>query len=131
MQLPDNMRYSIWWYGIGALLLLAVIVSSLVPVPRIESAPNDKLIHFLLYLVPMAWFGQLRLRRHWLALGVILLGFLLELIQGQTRYRTFEWLDVVANSTGVIVAWLLVTTPMGQVLRRLDQWLQTRRPGVQ
>ena len=131
MQLPDNMRYSIWWYGIGALLLLAVIVSSLVPVPRIESAPNDKLIHFLLYLVPMAWFGQLRLRRHWLALGFILLGFLLELIQGQTRYRTFEWLDVVANSTGVIVAWLLVTTPMGQVLRRLDQWLQTRRPGVQ
>ena len=125
------MRYSIWWYGIGALLLLAVIVSSLVPVPRIESAPNDKLIHFLLYLVPMAWFGQLRLRRHWLALGFILLGFLLELIQGQTRYRTFEWLDVVANSTGVIVAWLLVTTPMGQVLRRLDQWLQTRRPGVQ
>lgn len=131
MQLPDNMRYSIWWYGIGALLLLAVIVSSLVPVPRIESAPNDKLIHFLLYLVPMAWFGQLRLRRHWLALGFILLGFLLELIQGQTRYRTFEWLDVVANSTGVIVAWLVVTTPMGQVLRRLDQWLQTRRPGVQ
>ncbi|MCG6975497.1 MAG: VanZ family protein [Acidiferrobacterales bacterium] len=125
------MRYSIWWYGIGALLLLAVIVSSLVPVPRIESAPNDKLIHFLLYLVPMAWFGQLRLRRHWLALGFILLGFLLELIQGQTRYRTFEWLDVVANSTGVIVAWLVVTTPMGQVLRRLDQWLQTRRPGVQ
>ena len=99
--------------------------------PRIESAPNDKLIHFLLYLVPMAWFGQLRLRRHWLALGFILLGFLLELIQGQTRYRTFEWLDVVANSTGVIVAWLFVTTPMGQVLRRLDQWLQTRRPGVQ
>jgi VanZ family protein len=125
------MRYSILWYGIGTLLLLAVVVGSLIPVPRVESAPNDKLIHFLLYFLLMAWFGQLQTRRLWLALGFISLGLLLELIQGQTRYRTFEWLDVLANSAGVAVAWLVVKTPLGRILGRIDHFLQTRRINIQ
>ncbi|KPK55207.1 MAG: hypothetical protein AMS22_05000 [Thiotrichales bacterium SG8_50] len=121
------MRYATLWYGIGVLIILAVIVSSLVPLPRVESAPNDKLIHFLLYFFPMAWFGQLRSRRLWLALGFILLGFVLEILQGLTRYRTFEWYDVAANTAGVMVAWLVVITPLGQVLVRIDHWLQARQ----
>ena len=121
------MRYSVVWYGIGGLMLGAIVIGSLVPVPTMKAAPNDKLIHFLIYFLLMAWFGQLWLRRRWLALGFVLLGLLLELAQGQTRYRTFEWYDVGANSAGVLVAWLVVMTPLGKTLQRVDQWLQTVR----
>jgi glycopeptide antibiotics resistance protein len=104
------MRYSVVWYGIGGLMLGAIVIGSLVPVPTMKAAPNDKLIHFLIYFLLMAW-----------------LGLLLELAQGQTRYRTFEWYDVGANSAGVLVAWLVVMTPLGKTLQRVDQWLQTVR----
>lgn len=124
------MRYAALWYVIGALLLLAIIIGSLVPVPRIDAAPNDKLVHFLIYFLLMAWFGQLQSRRWWLVLGFVSLGLLLELIQGQTRYRTFEWLDVIANSAGVLAAWAVVMTPLGQILNRIDQWLQARQVNI-
>lgn len=117
------MRYSVLWYAIGCVFLAITIIGSLVPVPQVGSS-NDKFIHILIYFVLMGWFGQLYTRRVVPAAGIVALGFLLELIQGQTRYRTFEWYDVLANTTGVVVSWLILMTPFGQGLYRLDRWLQ-------
>jgi hypothetical protein len=118
------MKYRRVWYAIGATLLVAIVVGSLMPVPRVASAPNDKLIHFLIYFSLMAWFGQLGGKRGWLLAAFAGLGLGLELLQGQTRYRTFEWADVAANTAGVAVAWVAVLTPFGRTVSWLDSQLQ-------
>jgi glycopeptide antibiotics resistance protein len=119
------MRYSVLWYAIGCVLLAVTIFGSLTPVPRVVATSfNDKFIHFLVYFVLMGWFGQLNTRHVVPAAGIVALGFSLELIQGQTRYRMFDWYDVLANTTGVVASWLILMTPFGQGLYRLDRWLQ-------
>ncbi|MCM4155320.1 teicoplanin resistance protein VanZ [Gramella sp. AN32] len=44
----------------------------------------------------------------WVGLGCFLFGMLIEVLQGTlTSYRTPDWWDIVANSTGVILAVLI------------------------
>jgi VanZ family protein len=118
------MRFSPVWYLVGSVLLAAVVVGSLVPIPKVESLRYDKVIHFLVYFSLMGWFGQLGKHRFWLAVAFVSLGIVLEYLQGQTRYRSFEWLDVAANSAGIAIAWLGLMTPLGRTIRWLDSHLQ-------
>ena len=37
------MRYPALWYTLGGVLLGAIIIGSIIPVPRVDNAPNDKL----------------------------------------------------------------------------------------
>ena len=124
------MRFNALWYLIGGVLLGGIVVGSLVPVPRLSPTFNDKLIHFLIYFLLMTWFGQLQRQRVLLALGFVAMGFIIELLQGQTRYRTFEWYDLLANTAGIAVAWVCLMTPFGKMLSWLDRWLQRKMPNT-
>ena len=44
-----------------------------------------------------------------LAMVFISMGALIECLQGLTTYRSFEWLDIVADALGVTIAWVVVT----------------------
>jgi hypothetical protein len=62
------------------------------------------------YFVLMGWFAQIyhvpRLRLYYI-IGFILLGRLLEILQGLGGIRQMDWIDMLANSIGVLVAWQL------------------------
>lgn len=77
------------------------------PTPDFEQ--SDKLGHFLAYGGLMFWFCQLypkaQTRVHYAA-GFIALGVGMEFLQGMTDYRTFEVLDMVANTIGVSLGWV-------------------------
>ena len=67
------------------------------------------------YGVLMAWFCQLYRTRIYYAAVFILMGIVLEIIQGQLGYRSFEVADMFANALGVLLGWgvaLLVPTPL-------------------
>ena len=78
------------------------------PVPGDLSVPNnDKLSHFVAYFVLMWWFAQIISKPRYLSLALkcIGLGICMEIMQGFTDGRYCDFVDILANSAGVLVAW--------------------------
>ncbi|GMR16014.1 MAG: hypothetical protein BMS9Abin31_0314 [Gammaproteobacteria bacterium] len=102
--------FKLWWF-IGWLLVIAICYLSLAPIPPdfdIKFKYVDKLEHFLTYLLLTGWFAQLyqtKQSRLFYLVFFILMGMLLEVLQGLGTVRVFEYSDIVANSAGVLMAW--------------------------
>lgn len=98
------------WITLGWLLIGVVFYASLFPVPYPKTELNhmDKVHHFLSYGILMLWFSQLFHGKHRLLLlmALISMGILIEFIQPYTG-RMFDPFDMLANSAGALVAWLL------------------------
>ncbi|MGS2724228.1 VanZ family protein [Porticoccus sp. GXU_MW_L64] len=95
----------------GSLLLITAL--SLMPMPdgELRFPHQDKVSHAVayVYLFVLGWWGWFVTRPRWrLALILLTYGILIELLQGMTGYRSMEWLDLLANITGIGVGWLLV-----------------------
>jgi VanZ family protein len=89
------------WAWAGAIVWL-----SLTPAPPdVGIDQGDKLGHFVAYGWLMFWFAQLYARRLPWAAGFVALGIALEFLQGALGYRTFDALDMVANTLGVLLGW--------------------------
>ncbi len=112
------------WLGIGCCLVLFVIYQSLTSSPlESELVTNDKIGHLLAYFFLMAWFVQLYHRRLHLVLllGFIAMGVVIEILQGQTGHRYFEYIDMLANSSGALIAWLFGNSRLSNLLLQLEQ----------
>ena len=110
--------------------MLTIIVLSVVPeAPHIDMREGDKLGHFLAYGSLMFWFAQLerglngRLR---CAIGFSLMGIALEALQLQLGYRSFDPLDMLANTTGVLLGWLAALPRASAIFLQVETLLQRR-----
>ncbi|MCA1979046.1 MAG: VanZ family protein [Thiobacillus sp.] len=91
------------WLGVA----LALAFSLGPPTLGENSGQTDKLAHLAGYAALMFWWAQLVVaRRAWLAIAVILYGIAIEGLQVLTPARQPDALDVLANSTGVLLGWL-------------------------
>lgn len=123
------MRYFKLWLVIGWLLVSVVCFFSLMPNPpkfEVKFEHLDKLEHMLSYLILMAWFAQLyhkKQSRIYYALFFIALGITLEILQGLGGIRFFEYMDMLANSTGVIIGYLLTKGKLSSLLLLLERRL--------
>ena len=101
---------------LGWLLIALIVFFSLMPTPPrvMHFNQSDKFEHLIVYTILMLWFTQIYRRRShlWLGLGFIVMGVSLEILQGVSVYRTFEYSDMLANSTGVMFGLLLAKTRM-------------------
>jgi len=119
-----RLRLAALWYFCGGLLLLAVAVASLLPVPDI--GVGDKLSHVFTYFALAAWFGILAANTARLGLAVAALfayGAGLELLQGMTGYRFAEWGDLLANGAGILLGAPLHYSPLRRLLLLVDNRL--------
>ena len=95
--------------SLGWLMVAAIIWLSLTPSPpALDVAFGDKLGHFAAYGSLMFWFCQLyarRITRVAYAAAFVAMGIALEFVQGATGYRSFELLDMAANTVGVLIGW--------------------------
>jgi VanZ family protein len=70
----------------------------------------DKLFHFGNYAV-LGFLASISFPKHhywWkLCLPLVVFGFLIECLQGLSGYRNFSWLDLLANTSGLITAGLV------------------------
>jgi len=97
---------------------LALLTASLIKIES-ESLPvrfehADKLFHFGAYftltiLWHLFYFIHRRTKEYhpyWvICLLAVVFGIIIEILQGSaTTYRGFEWLDIVANTLGVVLA---------------------------
>jgi VanZ family protein len=126
-----TLRYERWWRMGGYVLILYIIYLSLTPrPPDIDMQNGDKLGHFLSYGSLMFWFAQLVLARverlRW-AIGFVLLGVTLEFLQGMTDYRNFDLADILANTVGVLLGWVLALWPQTHIFGRLEGLFARRR----
>ncbi len=120
-----QLKYSKLWLALGALLIALIWYLSLTPEPPNTGIENgDKIGHFLAYALLMGWFAQIYIQpkpRLWLLLGFILMGVLLEILQGMTEFRTYSYADMAANSSGVFIGLLLSQGPLARLLQQFEQ----------
>ncbi|HEX5363342.1 MAG TPA: VanZ family protein [Gallionella sp.] len=113
------------WLILGWFWIAAVFYISLMPnPPEPVRFPNiDKLEHAFTYCLLMLWFSQVyvrRLRRLFAAAWLVAMGVAIEILQDMTGYRLFEYGDMLANATGVVLGWVWARTALGQVGRTLE-----------
>jgi VanZ family protein len=124
------LRYVWIWLLVGLLLLGFGLASALSPMPSGMVSINDKLLHTAGFLVFMVWFGGIFERRFLpgLALGLVLYGLLIELLQGLTLTRQAEGLDLVADAAGILLGWRLSAAGLSHWCTKLESWLPRPNP---
>lgn len=124
-----QLRYFKSWLTIGWILVFLVCYFSLTSTPPkidIKFEHLDKLEHMLSYLVLMTWFAQLyqtEQSRIYYALLFIVMGIMLEVLQGLGGIRFFEYMDMLANTTGVILGYLLTKGKLKDLLLSFESRL--------
>ena len=122
----NGARHARLWYALGALLTLAVVITSLLPareLPRVHI--SDKIEHLLAYLLLAIWFaGLVPVRRYlWLALALLALGGAIEIAQGLMGLgREADWRDLIADACGTGLGLLLALVGLRHWVRWLEQW---------
>ncbi len=114
------------WLAIFSTVILAVL--SLISVPKLSLGLNlkspDKYLHVLAYFgLSFIWFLALskklktNISKFALILSIFIYGIILEALQGElTSYRTADWLDVIANTVGILIAALF--------FKSITRWLK-------
>ena len=99
-------------------ILFTIIIATLsfIEMPKVGiSVPtSDKLSHLIAYFfLTLAWLYSIikqpyfRSKVKYVVLGCFIYGIIIEVLQGAiTTYRTASYLDVLANSTGILLAFL-------------------------
>lgn len=111
--------YLRWWQSAGWALVGLVTALSLVPSPpeTLSFQGGDKVLHLAAYTGLMLWFGAIYLsgrRRYRIGAFLVLLGLILELAQGVMGYRSLQGADMIANTLGVALGWLLAHTRLSR-----------------
>ncbi len=113
--------------AIGYVLILSLIYVCLMPNPPDTSVVSfgDKIAHLLGYILLFLWFAQIFQRNVQikLAFALIALGVFVEIAQSFTGYRAFEYADMLANTSGVIIGWVLAATPLASLLCEIERRL--------
>ena len=130
MQENPTYRYQKLWLAIGYALVTLVIylsVTSNPPDPGINVPFFDKMAHTLAYFAMMGWFAQIyhvKRQRIIYALSFVVLGVALEFVQSFDPARMAEFADMVANTSGVVIAILITRmSAFRLVLKRVESYI--------
>lgn len=116
-----------FWWLVGAAMWAFIIYASLTTHPiGLPGRFSDKVLHFSGYFGVTAWYAQLYLRstvRKRQLFGFVVVGVLLEFAQLLVNERSFEWADMLANASGVVVAGLLMRSRLERLLLATERCL--------
>jgi VanZ family protein len=136
VQLDENrisLQLQLIWRGLAVAFLGVVVFMSLMPSPPqpMGLLGWDKFQHTAAYGFLAWWFLQAWEGRR--ALGwcvfLVIVGCLVEVLQGLTPLRQPSLLDVLANSTGVALGALLFRGPLGGTLVALEARMPSIKGG--
>ncbi len=124
-QAPVLKLRKVWLLAGAGLIMLVVYLSLMHNPPKLSDFHMlDKLEHISAYGFLMFWFGQIFWRlnqRIMLAIGFVTMGIFIEIMQGMQGFRVFEYADMLANTTGVVIGWGLAQTALKKSLLYLEQ----------
>lgn len=114
LNFSTDKQWVIIWRLIFFSALGAVMTLALLPTSGAQGfTGQDKLLHCITFAVLflMACQGYPdQTYRKWLYIGLFFYGVSMELLQGQTAYRSMEILDLVADVLGITLGYLLLTS---------------------
>ena len=118
------LRFKGVWLFVGYVLVILTAIVCLIPNPP-DSAVikfGDKFVHMTGYLGLFLWFAQIfRRENHYRpVIALVLWGVAIEFAQSLTSYRSFEIADMLANTSGVLVGWLMSGSYIGYILINLE-----------
>jgi len=122
-----ELKLSFLWLSLGCVMVALVIYLSLTssPVETGLSFPyQDKVFHAFAYFVLMTWFAQIyhgRFQRNVIAVMLVIMGVMLEYLQSFDPNRFYEYADMFANSTGVVLGLLVTLTGVKNCLIRFEK----------
>lgn len=121
-----NLRFKILWLLIGYAMIAFVVMQSLTSSPvSVGFELSDKFYHVVGYFGLMGWFVQIyhsKFGRLLWGVFFIAMGISLEFLQDMGGVRHFELNDMIANTTGVIIAWALSGTVFSSCLL----WMESK-----
>ena len=131
------MQYSRFWRTASILILILVLAATMAPADwlfgdkasALRWFPHaDKWLHGLTFLGLALWFaGQYRARSYWrVAAGLVAFGLLIELCQMTVSYRTADWIDIGANTAGIIAGLAVASAGLGGWCLRVEAWHMAR-----
>ena len=103
----------IWFATAFAMLALVVYLSLSRTGVQLPGDEGGRFGHMAAYGSLMFMYARMyALPRGRLLIGalLVLVGITLECLQATTNYRTFEYGDMIANTTGVVLGWLAQRT---------------------
>ncbi|CAM5403582.1 VanZ family protein [Rhodanobacter lindaniclasticus] len=132
MQPSRRLHWHRLWVGLGGAIMAWVLWMALTPEPDLTLAfpYGDKLLHATTFCCLMGWWGNVypdRRARGRAALACLAFGVLIECAQWFDPPRDADVLDVLADGIGVLLALLLLRTPLARVLCSLERVLLHRR----
>lgn len=125
-SLNEDLRFRGIWRIIAFMNIGIIIILSVVPGPEDmgQIIGLDKLMHVFAYTFTMFWCNMCYPEKKYIMLfsaGLILMGIALEIIQGLTEYRMMSSYDMIANSIGVFLGWLLARTRLSMLLSYVEK----------
>ena len=130
-DVPTHKLRTLWLFigwGLVAFVIYLSLVSGPLPIDAIAGDENTHRLlygisHVLAYGALMLWFLQLyaHSRRTIIAIGLVALGIVLEILQGFTADRHPGYMDIVANTTGVVLGWSLGKTRLSKMLAIIER----------
>ncbi len=128
MLLP--LRYPRFWLAVGWLLIVAAIVSSLVPAQKLPNiGASDKLEHMAAYALIALWFSGIYPKSRYVLIGVCLfaLGVAIEWAQGAMALgREADLRDMLANATGIAAGLIIALLGLGGWAQRVEALVRKR-----
>jgi VanZ family protein len=136
------LRHARFWRIADLVLLLLVFLSALMPAVWLWDDKvkilswfqnSDKWLHAMTFFILALWFaGQYRRPSYWrIAAGLLLFGFMIEFCQLMVGYRSADWLDIGANTAGIIIGLAVATAGLGGWSLRVEDWYSARTTGTE
>jgi VanZ family protein len=125
IQPSGRLRWHAAWAVLGGAIMLWVLWMALRPDPGIalDLPYGDKLLHATTFTCLMGWWGNVyreRRPRGWAALGCLAFGVFIEFAQWLDPPRDADAFDVLADGIGILLALLLLRTPLANVLASVE-----------
>ena len=124
-----TLRYHRVWSAIGWSFVALIVYLSLMRAPSMLDPKVFDVGHLVAYAWLMLWFAQIHRptgMRMLVAALLCALGIAIEFAQGMTGYRTFDYLDMITNTLGVMVGLLLARTPLQNALEAIERGMHRR-----
>jgi VanZ like family len=125
IQPSGRLRWQRGWIALGGAIMLWILWMALRPDPGIalDLPCGDKLLHATTFTCLMGWWGNVYRERHargWAALGCLAFGVFIEFAQWLSPPRDADAFDVLADGIGILLALLLLHTPLAHVLAGVE-----------
>lgn len=132
VQTSVRLRWHGIWVALGGAIMLFVMWMALMPDPSITLSftYGDKLLHASTFCGLTGWWGNIYRgyrARAWVALGCLAFGVFIELAQWLDPPRDASGWDVLADAIGILLALVLLRTPLARVLANLEGYIERRR----